>query len=110
LRNLTVKAQSNPKKVVFAEADNYKILKAAQFAIEEGIAIPILLGKRKKIEALIEEYSLRFSDFDIIDPKSEEEEARRIKYGKAYLKNANGKDLQNLNPFKLCANEIILVQ
>jgi malate dehydrogenase (oxaloacetate-decarboxylating)(NADP+) len=85
LRNLTAKAQSNPKKVVFAEADNYKILKAAQFAHEEGIAIPILLGKRKKIEALIEEYSLEIPDLEIIDPKSEEEEARRIKYGKAYF-------------------------
>lgn len=85
LRNLTAKAQSNPKKVVFAEADNYKILKAAQFAYEEGIAIPVLLGKRKKIEALIEEYSLEMTGLEIIDPKSEEEEARRIKYGLAFF-------------------------
>ncbi len=85
LRNLTVKAQSNPKKVVFAEADNYKILKAAQFASEEGIAYPILLGKRKKIEAMIEEYSLEFTDFEIVDPKSEEEEARRLRYGQTFF-------------------------
>lgn len=85
LRNLTIKAQSNPKKVVFAEADNYKILKAAQFASDEGIAYPILLGKRKKIEALIEEYSLEFNGFEIVDPKSEEEEARRIKYGQSFF-------------------------
>jgi malate dehydrogenase (oxaloacetate-decarboxylating)(NADP+) len=85
LRNLTAKAQSNPKKVVFAEADNYKILKAAQFAFEEGIAIPVLLGKRKKIEALIEEYSLEIADLEIIDPKSEEEEARRKHYGLAFF-------------------------
>jgi malate dehydrogenase (oxaloacetate-decarboxylating)(NADP+) len=85
LRNLTIKAQSSPKKVVFAEADNYKILKAAQFAFEEGIAIPILLGKKKKIEAIIEEYSLEFNDVTIIDPKSEEEEQKRIKYGKAFF-------------------------
>lgn len=85
LRNMTVKAQSNPKKVVFAEADNYKILKAAQFASEEGIAFPILLGKRKKIEALIKEYSLEFDEFEIVDPKSEEEEKRRIKYGLAFF-------------------------
>jgi malate dehydrogenase (oxaloacetate-decarboxylating)(NADP+) len=85
LRNLTIKAQSNPKRVVFAEADNYKILKAAQFACEEGVAYPILLGKRKKIEAIIEEYSLEFNDFEIVDPKSEEEEERRIKYGKAFF-------------------------
>lgn len=85
LRDLTIKAQSNPKRVVFAEADNYKILKAAQFACEEGVAYPILLGKRKKIEAIIDEYSLEFNDFEIVDPKSEEEEERRIKYGKAFF-------------------------
>lgn len=85
LRNLTLKAQSNPKRVVFAEADNYKILKAAQFASEEGIAYPILLGKRKKIEAMIEEFSLEFNDYEIVDPKSEEEEARRNKYGAAFF-------------------------
>ena len=50
IRNLTSKAKASPKKVVFAEADNYKILKAAEMALEEGIAIPILLGKRQKIQ------------------------------------------------------------
>lgn len=85
IRNLTIKAQSNPKRVVFAEADNYKILKAAQFANEEGIAYPILLGKRKKIDALIKEYGLEFGEFEIIDPKSEEEEERRIRFGKAFF-------------------------
>src|SRR5690606_12717643 len=46
IRNLTEKAQQNPKRVVFAEADNIKILKAAQTSSEEGVAYPILLGKR----------------------------------------------------------------
>ena len=80
IRNITEKAQSNPKRVVFAEADNIKILKAAQTAWEEGVAFPILLGKKKKIEQLIEEYSIEFQDVQIIDPKSEEEEERRIAY------------------------------
>lgn len=85
VRNITSKAQSNPKRVVFAEADNIKILKAAQTAWEEGVAFPILLGKRKKIEQLIQEYSIEFQDVQIIDPKSEEEEERRIVYGKAFF-------------------------
>ena len=38
VRNLTAKAKRNPKKVVFAEADTYKVLKAAEMALEEGIA------------------------------------------------------------------------
>ncbi len=85
LKNITAKAQSNPKRVVFAEADNYKVLKAAQFASEEGVAFPILLGNKKKIEAIINEYSLEFSDFQIVDPKSEEEMERRQAYGKVFF-------------------------
>jgi len=83
VRNLTTKAQSNPKNVVFAEADNVKILKAAQMAHDEGICNPILLGKKNRILSLIEEYAIDLPDAVIIDPKSEEEEKRRITYGKA---------------------------
>jgi malate dehydrogenase (oxaloacetate-decarboxylating)(NADP+) len=85
VRNITAKAQENPKRVVFAEADNIKILKAAQTAMEEGVAFPILLGKRSKIEALIEEYAIEMPDVLIIDPKAEEEDDRRAAYGKAFF-------------------------
>jgi malate dehydrogenase (oxaloacetate-decarboxylating)(NADP+) len=85
IRNITEKAQANPKRVVFAEADNIKILKAAQTSCEEGFASPILLGNRKKIEQLIHEYSMEFSEVLIIDPKDEAEEQRRTAYGQAYF-------------------------
>ncbi|NRA11133.1 MAG: NADP-dependent malic enzyme [Crocinitomicaceae bacterium] len=85
LRNITEKAQRSPKRVVFAEADNIKILKAAQTAWEEGVAMPILLGKRKKIEALIKEYVIEIQDVTIIDPKSDEERERRIVFGNAFF-------------------------
>lgn len=48
MRTLTRKAKQNPKRVVFAEADNYKTLRAAQIVKEEKIAFPILLGNREK--------------------------------------------------------------
>ena len=73
IRNLTSKAKINPKKVVFAEADHYKILKAAEMALEEGIAIPILLGKRQKIQKIIDEYNLDLFNCEIIDPRNESE-------------------------------------
>ena len=73
IRNLTEKAKRSPKKVVFAEADNYKILKAAAMAYEEGIAIPILLGKRHNIQKIIDEYNLDLSNCEIIDPRNESE-------------------------------------
>lgn len=81
IRTITEKAQRSPKRVVYAEADNIKILKAAQTAWEEGVAYPILLGKRHVIEGLIEEYMMEFPEVEIIDPKSDEEKDRRKEYG-----------------------------
>ena len=80
IKNITQKAKRNPKRVVFAEADNYKTLKAAQIVAEEGIAKPILLGKVKKIQALVEEYSLELGDIPIIDPRSSSENDRKQKF------------------------------
>lgn len=71
IRVITSKAKQNPKRVVFADADTYKILKTAQIVKEEGIARPILLGNRKKIERLILEHNLRLDDIPVIDPREE---------------------------------------
>lgn len=85
LRAITEKAERNPKRVVFAEADNFKILKAAQTAFEEGVAIPILLGRKEKVLEMIEEHSMEFPDVEIIDPKADEELERRKRYGDAFF-------------------------
>lgn len=71
------KARQNPKHVVFAEGNNFKILKAAQFVKNEKIAIPILLGNEEKIKALIKENKLDLDNVTIIDlVKSVSEEKR----------------------------------
>jgi len=70
IRLAVEKARSNPKTVVFNEADHYRVLKAAQIALEEGICKPILLGDLGKIKALIQEYNLGLEDLEVIDPKS----------------------------------------
>lgn len=80
MRAVSVKAKGNPKRVVFAEADNYKILKAAQIVKDEGIATPILLGDLDKIKNLIHEHNLEnLNEVLMIDPRHEEEMC--IKYG-----------------------------
>lgn len=86
IRNLTNKAKQNPKRVIFAEADHYKILKAAQQVADEGIAKPILLGDKEKIRKLIEENNLDLSDIPIIDPRTKEEEERRNNFGDIFFK------------------------
>lgn len=78
LRALSNRAKSAPKRVVFAEADHYKILKAAQIVKEEGIATPILLGNRESILGTIKEHDLDLNGVSIIDPF--EDEARLEQY------------------------------
>lgn len=101
IRNLTEKAQQNPKRVVFAEADNIKILKAAQTSSEEGIAYPILLGKKEVILGLIKEYSLDFTEVTIIDPKSDEEQDTRICYGKKFFEKRKRKGVTEFEAIQL---------
>lgn len=81
IRTITHKAKQNPKRVIFTEADHYKILKAAQVVKDEGIAKPILLGDLNKIRKTIQENKLDLEDVVIIDPRSSEEDERRKIFG-----------------------------
>ena len=85
MKNIAQKAKRDPKKVVFAEADNYKTLKAAQIVYEEGIAQPILLGKVKRIEEVIKEYHLELGDIPIIDPRSSSQNENKEKYAQLFF-------------------------
>jgi malate dehydrogenase (oxaloacetate-decarboxylating)(NADP+) len=77
LRTITNKAKSEPKRVLFAEADHYNILKAAQIVQEEGIAIPILLGNKASIRELMIEYSIELPGVQIIDPFEEDKKLEK---------------------------------
>lgn len=75
---VVTRAKKNPKRVVFAEADNVKILKAVQILRDEKVAIPILLGNKEKIEFLIKEQKLDLSGVRIVDPYQDEEKLRHF--------------------------------
>lgn len=83
LRLLLSRAKTDPKRVVFAEADHLDVLKAAQIVHDEGIAIPVLLGRKDIIEELMKEIGFD-ADVQIIDPKSDEELERKNHYAKKY--------------------------
>jgi malate dehydrogenase (oxaloacetate-decarboxylating)(NADP+) len=83
IRLLFNRAKIDPKRVVFAEADQLAVVKAAQIVYEEGIAIPILLGRAETIKELMTEIEFD-ADIQIIDPKTEEEDERKNKYAKVY--------------------------
>jgi malate dehydrogenase (oxaloacetate-decarboxylating)(NADP+) len=80
LRQVRNKARKNPKRVVFAEADNYKVLKAAEIVYSNKSAIPILLGSEEKIKRLIAEYHLELNDIKIVNPRSKELSEVRLEY------------------------------
>jgi len=84
-RTIADRAKKSPKRVVFAEADHYRVLKAAEQALEEGIAQPILLGRRSVIEGLIEEHSLELNGVEVINPRSDEEFERRKAFGEEFF-------------------------
>lgn len=75
VKSIMQRAKANPQRIVFAEADNYKILKAAQIIRDDEIAIPVLLGKKDKIEAIAEKNGIDISCCDIIDPRDPSKQA-----------------------------------
>lgn len=80
---LSNRAKTQPKTIVFAEADQLDVLKAAQIVHEEGIGIPILLGNLEIIQELKEEIGFD-AELRIIDPKSKEEDKTREKYAQYF--------------------------
>jgi malate dehydrogenase (oxaloacetate-decarboxylating)(NADP+) len=76
MRSLADKAKLNPKRIVFTEADNYKILKAAQVVKDEGIAKPILLGDKSRILKIAQENFVEISDMIILDHLADCEDKR----------------------------------
>lgn len=89
MQQVTLRAKQNPQKVVFAEADNYKVLKAAQTVFDEGVCTPILLGSKENIADLIEEYQLDLEGVEIIDTRSEEAKPKRKQYGEVLYQKRN---------------------
>lgn len=85
VRLLANRAKTDPKRIVFAEADHLDVLKAAQIVHEEGIGIPILLGNKEIILELKEELGFD-AEVAIFDPKTKDEDARRLRFAEIYWK------------------------
>ncbi len=94
MRAVTTKAKMAPKRVVFAEADNYKILKAAQIVKDDNIAIPILLGNKDKIQAIIDEHALELEGVEIIDQMQNPDKTKQ--YAEALFKKRQRKGVSSM--------------
>ena len=83
IRLIHDRAKQDPKKIIFAEADQLNVLRAAQIVVEEKIAKPILLGNKEMILKLMN--SIEFvSNVPILDPKAEDQKINREKYSKIF--------------------------
>ncbi|MBK9660196.1 MAG: NADP-dependent malic enzyme [Chitinophagaceae bacterium] len=85
MRVIGNKARRDPKRIVFAEADNIKILKAAQIVFDEGIGYPILLGDENKIKNMAAANGIDIEELPIFDPRSDATEDRRNKYSEIFF-------------------------
>lgn len=101
IRVIGNKARRDPKRLVFAEADNQKILKAASIIYDDGIAYPILLGDPEKIKRIAEENNIDISDIPIIDPRSDENEKKREFYSEIFFKKRHRKGINKYESLKI---------
>lgn len=101
IRAIGNKARRDPKRLVFAEADNQKILKAASILYDDGIAYPILLGDPGKINRIAEENNIDLADIPIIDPRSDEMEAKREFYSELFFQKRHRKGVNKYESLKI---------
>ncbi len=86
MRVIGNKARRDPRRIVFSEADNVKILKAAQIIFDEGIAYPILLGEETKIKSLSQANGIDLEGIPIFDPRSDSTEEKRNAYSEVFFR------------------------
>jgi malate dehydrogenase (oxaloacetate-decarboxylating)(NADP+) len=96
---VVTRAKKDPKRVVFAEADNVKILKAVQVLKDEKVAIPILLGRKYKIDEIIAENNLDLTGVTIVDPYEDEDRLRH--YGNLLFEKRKRKGLTPQECYRL---------
>ena len=106
LRAIGNKARKNPKRVVFAEAENHKILKTAQLVQDEGLAYPILLGDPGIINAIAAENAIDLEGMVIIDPKGDESRERRSLYGDLFFAKRQRKGFNNYESKKIMKDRL----
>jgi malate dehydrogenase (oxaloacetate-decarboxylating)(NADP+) len=101
MRIISNKARSDPKRLVFSDAENIKILKAASIIYDDGIAYPILLGNETRIKNIAAENNIDITDLPIIDICSDEMEAKREFFGSILFQKRQRKGINKYESLKL---------
>lgn len=99
-RVIGTKARKDPKRIVFADAENIKILKVAQLVMEENVAYPILLGKEDRIRKIAEDNGIDLEGMPIMNPKDDRHEDLRKKYGDMFFNKRQRKGVNRYESYK----------
>ena len=80
MRGIISRAQHDPKRIVFPEGEDPKILRAAQILVDEAIAHPVLLARRDKVTALAQELGVDLTGMTVIEPAASEHRDRYARH------------------------------
>ena len=95
------KARRDPKRVVFADAENIKVLKAAQLTLDEKVGFPILLGDEKRIRKIALLNSIDLEGLPIVDPKADDSEDLRQQFGDLFFTKRHRKGVNRYEAAKM---------
>ncbi|MEP6675392.1 MAG: NADP-dependent malic enzyme [Ferruginibacter sp.] len=101
------KARNDPRRVVFADAENIRVLKAAQIVLDEGIGYPILLGDDKRIRKIADANGVSLEGIPIVNPKDDEHEESRKIFGELYFKKRQRKGVNQYEANKMMKDRIL---
>ena len=101
MRLISNKARRDPKRLVFSDAENTKVLKAASIVYDDGIAYPILLGNETRIKAIADANNIDITDLPIIDVRSDAMEAKREFFGSLLFQKRQRKGVNKYESLKL---------
>lgn len=104
IRQIKIKAQKNPKRIIFAEADQYKVLKAAEISKMEQIAIPILMGNHATITRLAIEHDIEIEGMEIIDPFATDQAEQREEFAREFYQKRKRKGITMQHALDMMTN------
>lgn len=95
------KARRDPKRVVFADAENARILKAAQLVLDEKVGYPILLGDEKRILSIAEKQGIDLDGMLIMNPKDESSDELRKQFAEIFFQKRQRKGVNRYEAPKI---------
>ena len=105
MRGMTANAKTNPKRIVFSDANNKNILQAARILKDEGIAFPILVGEIKRINKTAADNNIDIADLEIIDNNSDNAKTQRERYAEILFDKRGRSGVSKLGACRLMSDK-----